>query len=236
VVSKKRGYPKGDKFNFKNVFKALKEAVFGLITVLIVVVGVIGGYFTATEAAGLSVVWAFIVTFFIYKEIPLKEFWNILGRSLKTVSMVMIIIGTSAAFGWLLAYLKVPEMVAGGILSLTQNKILVLLIINAILLVFGMFMDMAAIITITTPILLPIAMHVGMDPVHYGAMMVLNLGIGVLTPPVGTTLFIGSAISGLKIEKLAKSMIPMYVVMVLVLMLITYVPEVVMTLPALLMK
>lgn len=236
VVSKKRGYPKGDKFSFKNVFKALKEAVFGLVTVMIVIVGVIGGYFTATEAAGLSVVWAFIVTFFIYKEIPLKEFWNILGRSLKTVSMVMIIIGTSAAFGWLLAYLKVPEMVAGGILSLTQNKILVLLIINAILLVFGMFMDMAAIITITTPILLPIAMHVGMDPVHYGAMMVLNLGIGVLTPPVGTTLFIGSAISGLKIEKLAKSMIPMYGVMLLVLLLITYVPEVVMTLPALLMK
>lgn len=236
VVSKKRNYPKGDPFSVREVFVALKEAVFGLITVMIVVVGVIGGFFTATEAAGLSVVWAFIVTFFIYREIPLKEFWNILGSSLKIVSMVMIIIGTSSAFGWLLAYLKVPEMVAGGILNLTSNKILVLLIINAILLLFGMFMDMAAIITITTPILLPIAMQVGMDPVHYGAMMVLNLGIGVLTPPVGNTLFIGSAISGLKIEALAKSMIPMYIVMVVTLLVITYFPAVVMTVPALLMN
>lgn len=236
VISKKRNYPKGDKFSFKNVFKALKESIFGLITVLIVVFGVIGGMFTATEAAGLSVVWAFFVTFFIYKEIKLREFWDILGRALRTISMVMIIIGTSAGFGWLLAFLKVPEMVAGGILGFTQNKILVLLIINLILLAFGMFMDMAAIITITTPILLPIAMQMGMDPVHYGAMMVLNLGIGVLTPPVGSTLFIGAAISGLKIEKLAKSMIPMYVVMIIVLLLITFVPQVVMTLPTIMMK
>jgi len=236
IVSKKRNYPKGDPFNFRNVLVAFKDSIFGLITVLIVVVGVIGGIFTATEAAGLSVVWAFIVTFFIYKEIPLKQFWTILGTSLRTISMVMIIIGTSAAFGWLLAFLKVPEMVAGGILTMTTNKILVLLIINLILFVFGMFMDMAAIITITTPILLPIAMAVGMDPVHYGAMMVLNLGIGVLTPPVGNTLFIGAAISGLKIEQLAKAMIPMYIVMVITLMVITYFPAVVMTLPNLLMN
>jgi len=236
IVSKKRNYPKGDPFKLRNVLVAFKDSIFGLITVLIVVVGVIGGIFTATEAAGLSVVWAFIVTFFIYKEIPLKQFWTILGTSLRTISMVMIIIGTSAAFGWLLAYLKVPEMVAGGILTMTTNKILVLLIINLILFVFGMFMDMAAIITITTPILLPIAMAVGMDPVHYGAMMVLNLGIGVLTPPVGNTLFIGAAISGLKIEQLAKAMIPMYIVMVITLMVITYFPAVVMTLPNLLMN
>ena len=235
VVSKKRNYPKGDKFHVKTAWKAFKEAIWGLITVLIVVVGVISGFFTATEAAGLSVLWAFFVTFFIYREIPLKMFWTIIGRSLKTVAMVMIIIGTSAAFGWLLAYLKVPEMVAGGILGVTQNKFLVLLIINIILLVFGMLMDMAAIITITTPILLPIAMQVGMDPVHYGAMMILNLGIGVLTPPVGTTLFIGSAISGLKIERLAKSMLPIYAVMVVTLFLITNIPAITMTLPAIMM-
>lgn len=235
VVSKKRNYPKGDKFHVKTAWKAFKEAIWGLITVLIVVVGVISGFFTATEAAGLSVLWAFFVTFFVYREIPLKMFWTIIGRSLKTVAMVMIIIGTSAAFGWLLAYLKVPEMVAGGILGVTQNKFLVLLIINIILLVFGMLMDMAAIITITTPILLPIAMQVGMDPVHYGAMMILNLGIGVLTPPVGTTLFIGAAISGLKIERLAKSMLPIYAVMLVTLFLITNIPAITMTLPAIMM-
>jgi tripartite ATP-independent transporter DctM subunit len=235
VVSKRRNYPKGDRFVAKEAWKAFKEAIWGLVTVLIVVVGVISGYFTATEAAGLSVLWAFFVTFFIYREIPLKEFWNILGHSLKTIAMVMIIIGTSAAFGWLLAYLKVPEMVAGGILGVTDNPVFVLLIINFILLVFGMLMDMSAIITITTPILLPIAMQVGMDPVHYGAMMVLNLGIGVLTPPVGMTLFIGSAISGLKIERLAKSMVPIYVVMIVTLLLVTQFPIFTMGLPSLLM-
>ena len=235
IVSKKRHYPKGDKFNFNTAWKAFKEAIFGLITVLIVVVGVISGFFTATEAAGLSVIWAFIVTFFIYREIPLKMFWKILSNSLKTIAMVMIIIGTSAAFGWLLAYLQVPEMVAGGIFGITQNRVFVMLIINLILLLFGMLMDMAAIITITTPILLPMVMQIGLDPVHYGALMILNLGIGVLTPPVGTTLFIGSAISGLKIEKLAKSMLPIYGVMVITLILITFIPQITMTLPRLLM-
>lgn len=210
------------------------EAIFGLVVVLIVVVGVISGYFTATEAAALSAVWAFIVTFFVYREIPLKEFWNILGRALRTVVMVMLIIGTSAAFGWLLAYLQVPKLVASGILNLTTNKIFVLLIINGILLVFGMFMDMAAIITITTPILLPIAMQVGMDPVHYGAMLILNLGIGVLTPPVGSTLFIGSAIAGLKIEEVTKALVPFYIVMGVVLLIITFVPNIVLTLPRIL--
>lgn len=235
IISKKRNYPKGDKFNLRSAWKAFREAIFGLITVLIVVMGVISGFFTATEAAGLSVIWAFIVTFFIYREIPLKMFWKILGNSLKTIAMVMIIIGTSAAFGWLLAYLQVPEMVAGGILGVTENRVFVMLIINLILLMFGMLMDMAAIITITTPILLPIAMQIGLNPVHYGALMILNLGIGVLTPPVGTTLFIGSAISGLKIEKLAKSMLPIYGVMVITLILITFIPQITMTLPRLLM-
>jgi len=125
-------------------------------------------------------------------------------------------------------------LVASSILSLTNNKVLVLLIINAILILFGMFMDMAAIITITTPILLPIAMQVGMDPVHYGAMLILNLGIGVLTPPVGSTLFIGAAIAKLKIEELAKALIPFYLVMLIVLMFITFVPGISLTIPKML--
>lgn len=234
ITAKKRNFPKGSPFNLKNIWVSFKGAILGLLIVFIVVVGVISGFYTATEASALSVIWAFIVTFFIYREIPLGEFWNILGRALRTIVMVMMIIGSSAAFGWLLAYLQVPKMVASGILSITTNKVLVLLIINAILLFFGMFMDMAAIITITTPILLPIAMQVGMDPVHYGAMLILNLGIGVLTPPVGSTMFIGSAISGLKMEELVKALVPFYIVMGIVTLLITFVPDIVLTLPRML--
>lgn len=234
ITARKRNFPKGSPFSLKNIWVSFRGAILGLLIVFIVVVGVISGYYTATEASALSVVWAFIVTFFIYREVPLGEFWNILGRALRTIVMVMMIIGSSAAFGWLLAYLQVPKMVASGILSITTNKVLVLLIINAILLLFGMFMDMAAIITITTPILLPIAMSVGMNPVHYGAMLILNLGIGVLTPPVGSTMFIGSAIAGLKMEELVKALVPFYIVMGIVTLLITFVPEIVLTLPRML--
>ncbi len=234
IAAKKRNFPKGSPFSLKNLWVSFKGASWGLVIVFIVVVGVISGYFTATEASALAVVWAFFVTFFVYREVPLREFWNILGRALRTVVMVMMIIGSSAAFGWLLAYLQVPKLVASSILSLTNNKVLVLLIINAILILFGMFMDMAAIITITTPILLPIAMQVGMDPVHYGAMLILNLGIGVLTPPVGSTLFIGAAIAKLKIEELAKALIPFYLVMLIVLMFITFVPGISLTIPKML--
>lgn len=236
IMARKRNYPKGEAFSFKEFFHSCIDAIFGLITVLIVVVGVVSGFFTATEAAGLAVIWAFIVTFFIYREIPLRDFWRIIGKALRTTCMVMLIIGTSFAFGWLLGYLRVPEMVAAGILSFSRSKVIVMIIVNLILLLFGMFMDMAAIITITTPILLPIAMAVGMDPVHYGIMLILNLGIGVLTPPVGTTLFIGSAIAGLKIEKLARSLIPFYIVMLIALLSVTFIPGIVMYLPRLMFR
>ena len=210
---------------------AFLDSILGLFTVLIVVIGVVGGVFTATESAAIAVVYSFIITFFVYREIPLSEFWNILGRSIKTLSIVLILISTSAAFGWILTFLKVPELVANFILAVTQSKIFILILLNIMLLVLGMIMDMASIILIATPILLPVAMHVGIDPVHFGVVMILNLGIGLITPPVGSTLFIGSAISGVKIEKLAKTMLPFYAVMVGVLILITYFPKVVMVIP-----
>lgn len=231
LITRKRGYPKGEPFSVKRLLVTFKESILGLITVLIVVGGVISGYFTPTEAAGLAVVWAFFVTFFVYKEIPLSRFWDLLGGALRTTCMVMIIIGTSSAFGWLLGYLQVPKMVAEGILSISSSKLFVMVVINLILFMFGMVMDMAAIITITTPILLPIAMRIGMDPIHYGIMLILNLGIGLLTPPVGNTLFIGAAISNLKIEELSKALVPFYIVMVIALFLIISFPQIVMTLP-----
>ncbi len=234
-VSIKRKYPKGDPWSWKNVGISFYQSFLGLFTVVIVVVGVVGGIFTATESAAIAVVYAFIVTFFVYKEIPLSEFWNVLTRALKTLSIVLILISCSTAFGWVLTYLKIPALVAEAILSITHNKILVLIMLNFMLLVLGMLMDMASIILIASPILLPVVMQIGIDPVHFGVILVLNLGIGLITPPVGSTLFIGSAISGVKIERLSKTMLPFYAVMILVLILITYFPAVVMTIPDLIL-
>lgn len=234
ITAIRRKFPRGDAFNLKKALIAVKESILSMFTLLIVVFGVTLGIFTATEAAGFACIWSIILAVFIYREISLKDLWKLLGKAMRTISMVMILIGTSAAFGWLLGYLKVPDMVSNAILGFTTNKVVILLIINLLLLLFGMLMDMAAIITITTPILLPIAMQIGMDPIHYGAMMLLNLGIGLLTPPVGNTLFIGAAITGMKIEDLAKSTIPFYIVMGGLLLIIAFCPALVLTVPRLL--
>ncbi|WHH58016.1 TRAP transporter large permease [Petroclostridium sp. X23] len=230
-VSLKRNYPVGDKFNMKTALKAVWEAGLGLGTVLIVVIGVVGGIFTATESAAIAVVYAFIITFFVYREIPLSEMGGILTRSIKTLSIVMILIATSAAFGWIIAYLKIPAMITNVILGISQNKIVILLIINILLLVLGAMMDMVSIILIITPILMPVVTSIGVDPVHFGVIMILNLGIGLITPPVGVILFIGSAISGIKLEKLTRSMVPFYIVMLITLIIVTYFPQVVMFIP-----
>ena len=234
IVSVRKQYPKGDKFNFRYAVKTTQHSILGLLTVLIVVAGVVTGAFTVTESAAVASLYAFVLSYFVYKEMSLQEFWQVLGRTVKTLAIVLILISTSSAFGWLLAYLKVPALVVASIASLTSNPIVVLLILNVILLILGTLMDMAAIILITTPILLPVATSIGVDPVHFGVIMMLNLGIGLLTPPVGTTLFIGSAISGIKIERLSRTLLPFYLVMIGVLLLITYVPAIVMFIPRLL--
>jgi len=235
IVSRVKNYPTGDKFNLKNLLKCSWSATLGLGTVFIVVVGVIAGIFTATESAAVATAYAFLITFFVYRQIPLSEMGPILTRSMKTLGIVMILIGTSTAFGWLLAYLKVPALIAEAIFSVSSNHIVIMLIINVFLLFMGMLMDMSSLILICTPILLPIAKQIGIDPVHFGVIMVLNLGIGLLTPPVGSTLFLGSAISGVSIEKIAKSSLPFLAVMLVMLMIITFIPEVSMTMPRLLM-
>jgi tripartite ATP-independent transporter DctM subunit len=234
-VAVKKNYPVGDKFSLKVLWKTFVDAAWGLGTIVVIIGGVTTGIFTATESAAIAVVWAIFVTFFIYKEIHFREIWSILGRSLHTLGIVMILIGTSGAFAWILSYLRVPAMIAGGILSVSKNPIVITLILQLIMLFLGMLLDMSAIILIATPILLPIAESIGFDPVHFGVIMMLNLGIGLLTPPVGSTLFIGSAISGIKIEALSKTLLPFYGIMLLVLMLITFVPEIVLFLPDFLM-
>ncbi len=231
IISIKRNYPKGKPFSIKQVLHSLSSAVWGMITVLIVVVGVVAGVFTATESAAIAVVWAFFVSIFIYKKMNVRDIWHVLEKGLGTLAISLILIATSSIFGWLLTYLKVPALVSSLIFGITDNYIGVVLMLNIIMLMFGTMMDMSCIILTLTPILLPIAQSIGMDPVHFGVMMILNLGMGLITPPVGSTLFIGSAVSGVPIERLSKTLLPFYSVMLIVLMIVAFVPDFVMTLP-----
>lgn len=224
IVAVKRNYPKGESFNLKTALKCLIKALPGLGTVLIVVVGVLGGIFTATEAAAFAVAYSLIVGILVYKEIKIKQIPAIFAKALKTSAIILILIGLSSCFSWLVTYMNVAKVVTELILSLTSNKIIILLMINLFLLLCGMVMDMSAIILIVTPILLPIVTNLGMEPAHFCAMLILNLGIGVITPPVGNTLFIGSAISGHSIGRLSRAMIPFYAMMIIALILVTYVP------------
>ncbi len=235
IISIRRNYPKGDKFEIKNIITTLYDSIWGLITVLIVVFGVVSGVFTATESAAIAVLWAMFVGFFIYKELTLTKLWHVFERSLGTLAIVMILISTSQVFGWLLTFLEMPELVANAITSFTTNKYLIMMILNITMLMLGTIMDMSAIILVATPILLPIATSIGLDPVHFGTIMILNLGIGLITPPVGGTLFVGSAVSGVPVGNLIKTLVPFLIVMIVVLIIITYFPSVVMTIPNMIM-
>lgn len=235
IISVKRNYPKGDRFNPAHAASSLFKALPGLCTVLIVVIGVLGGLFTATEAAAAAVVYAFIVGIFFYKEITIHDIPEILAKALKTTCMIMFLIGSSSCFSWLVSYLNIASIFTEWLTGLTNNPVIILLLINVFLLLCGMVMDMSAIILIVTPILLPITQSIGMDAAHFCAMLILNLGIGVITPPVGNTLFIGSAISGRSLGQLSKAMIPFYIMMFIALMIVTFVPAVSTFLPNLLM-
>lgn len=233
IKAKKENYPTEAAFSVKKVAVASARAFWGLITIVIVVVGVCTGIITATESAAMAVIWSIFVTFAIYREVPITELPKMVLRATRTLAMILMLVATSSAFGWLLAYLKVPQLITGGIFNISTNPYAVLFIINVILIILGMLMDMSSIILIATPILLPIVTSIGMTPVHFGALLIVNLGIGLLTPPVGGTLFIGSAISEIRFERLAKTMLPLYAVLAAVLMLVTYIPEISLTLPAL---
>ncbi|MFD1861508.1 TRAP transporter large permease [Planococcus chinensis] len=234
ILAVKRKYPVGEKFNLKATIASFWKSILGLGTIFIVVGGVVSGVFTATESAAIAVVYALIITFFVYREIPLKEINGILGRSIMTLSIVMILVGVSSAFGWLISYLKIPAFISMSILGFSDSKFIVMLIVLVLLLILGMFMDMASLILIMTPILLPIVVQVGVDPVHFGVIMILALGVGLVTPPVGSTLFIGSAIGKVSIERLSIAMLPFYGVMIVTLLIITFIPDIVLFLPNLL--
>ncbi len=236
VIAVKRNYPKERKYSFKEALIISRDAILGLMTAVIIIGGVISGVFTATESAAIAVIYAFIITFFVYREIPLSAFPPILMSALKTLAMVMSLIAAASAFGYLLAYLQIPAKATSLLLRLTTNKVALLLLINVLLLLLGMIMDMAPLILITTPILYPVMVGaLGLHPVHFGIILMLNLGIGLTTPPVGSALFVGSAIGRVSIESATKAMLPFYAIMIIVLLLVTFVPEIVMFIPTLIM-
>lgn len=233
-LSVRRNYPKGTPFTFKNLFGAVRKSIWGLGTVLIVVIGVVMGLFTATESASIACVYALAVSIAGYREMHWKDMFGVVKSSVKTLSTVLILIAASGPFGFCITYLKIPEMVVKGLLGLTDSRFLILLLINLIILVLGTILGMASIIVIVTPILMPVLLSIGFSPIQFGAILILNCGIGLITPPVGGVLFIGSGISGVPIERLFRHTLPLIAVMFAVLMLITYIPQITLTLPKIL--
>ncbi|HKM98273.1 MAG TPA: TRAP transporter large permease [Buttiauxella sp.] len=227
----KRGYPKGERIPFKQAVKIFFDALWGLMTVVIILGGILTGVFTATESAAVACVWAFFVTMFIYRDYKWNELPKLMFRTVKTVSIVMILIGFAAAFGAVMTFMQLPSRITEFFTSLSDNKYVILMYINIMLLLIGTLMDMAPIILILTPVLLPVTNSLGIDPVHFGMIMMVNLGIGLITPPVGSVLFVASAVSKQKIEVVVRAMLPFYVVLVAVLGMVTYIPAVSLWLP-----
>lgn len=226
ILSKKRKYPKGTPFNIRKFFHELKGSIWALSAILIVVVGVVAGVFTATESAAIAVIYSLFVSIYVYKGLKWRDIWKSLNQCVDTLAIVLILIATSNVFGYCLTTLHVPEIAAKAITGVSSNPYVIAILLNIILLILGMIMDMAPIILITTPILLPIAKTIGIDPVQYGIMLVLNCGIGLLTPPVGAVLFIGSGIAHRPMEKIVKEMVPFYITMAIALLIITFIPAV----------
>ncbi len=234
-ITKKRGYPRGPRYTFKESVRIICDGFLGVMTIVIILLGVCTGIFTTTESAAIACVYALFITLFVYRTVRPSDIWKIAKKSLGTLAMVLSIIAAANAFCYLMSLMQVPAKITGFLLTVSDNKYVVLLLINLLLLVLGCFMDVAPMILIVTPILLPVTRALGMDPVHFGIMMMMNLAVGSLTPPVGTTLFAGCAVGDISIEKVSKALVPFYAVMVIALLLVTFIPAFSMALPNLLM-
>ena len=232
-VAVKRGYAGGKFPGLRALAKAILFAVPGLLTAIIIMGGILSGIFTATESSSIAVIYTMLIGLFAYRTLGLKSLFKAARESVKITAMVMLIIGSATAFGFALAILEAPTQLASLITSVTSNPIAVLLIVNVILLVLGTFMDMSPLIVIMTPILLPVVMAVGVDPVHFGIIMMINLGIGLVTPPVGSVLFVGAAVGKIPVEEAVKTIWPFYSALILALLLITFIPQISLTLPTL---
>jgi len=232
-IAKKRGFPVGESIPLRQALRIAGDAMWGLATMVIILGGILSGVFTATESASIAVVWAFFVTMFIYRDYKWRDLPKLMHRTVKTVSIVMILIGFAASFGYIMTLMQIPLKISTALTAFTDNRYTILLLINVLLLILGTLMDMAALLLILTPILLPVVKAVGVDPVHFGMIMIVNLGVGLLTPPVGSVLFVGSAIGKLPIEQVVKALMPFFGLLLIVLAIITYVPALSLWLPRL---
>jgi tripartite ATP-independent transporter DctM subunit len=233
-TSHKRGYPKGEPVALKDIPKIVTDALWGLVTIVIIMGGILSGVFTPTESAAVACVYAFLVTFFVYRDYHWSELPRMVHRVVKTVSMVMMLIGFSVAFGYMMTLMQIPAKITYFFLNISDNKYVFLFMVNILLLVLGTFMDLAPMLLICTPIFMPIIAKLGIHPVHFGMVMILNLGIGLITPPVGPTLFVGCAVGKVTMEQVSKELWPFYGAMCMALLLVTYIPALSLWIPGLL--
>jgi tripartite ATP-independent transporter DctM subunit len=231
VIAYREGHPRGKTAPLKDTLRITIDAAWGLVTLVIILGGILGGIFTAIEAGAVACLWAFFVTMFIYRDYRWRDLPVLLHRTLRTVAMVMTLIACASSVGYIMALTQMPAKMTAFFLSISSNKYVILMLINVLLLLLGTLVDMAPSILIATPILLPVMANFGVDPVHFGMIMLLNLGIGLCHPPVGAILFVGCAVGKVTIEQVMRKIWPFYAVMFIVLMFVTYVPEISLWLP-----
>jgi len=229
----RKNLPKEQAIPLRDVPKIVLDAFWGLITIVIIMGGILSGVFTPTESAAVACVYAFLVTFLIYRDYKWRDLPHLVHRVVKTVAMVMMLIGFSVGFGYMMALMQIPAKMTQFFLSVSENKYVFLMMVNILLLVLGTFMDLAPMLLICTPIFMPVILKLGIDPVHFGMIMILNLGIGLITPPVGPTLFVGCAVGKVTMEQVSRELWPFYGVMCIALLLVTYIPAISLWLPGL---
>jgi tripartite ATP-independent transporter DctM subunit len=233
-IARTRRFPREEPIPLARVPRIVLDALWGLVTLVIIMGGILSGVFTATESAAVACVYAFVVTVFVYRDYALRDLPHLIHRVVKTVAMVMMLIGFSVAFGYMMALMRIPAIMTELFLSISDNKYVFLLLVNVLLLILGTFMDLAPMLLICTPIFMPVILKLGIDPIHFGIVMILNLGIGLITPPVGPTLFVGCAIGKVSMEEVSRELWPFYAAMCLALLLVTYIPALSLWLPSLL--
>ena len=231
VIAKRKNYPKGEVIPLRQALRICADALWGLMTMVIILGGILSGVFTATESASVAVLWAFGVTMFVYRDYKWREIPKLVHRTVKTLAIVMILIAFAAGFGYIMTLMQIPLQITTAFTTLSDNRYVILMMINVMLLALGTLMDMAPLILILTPILLPVVTAIGVDPVHFGMIMMVNLGMGLITPPVGGVLFVGSAVAKLPMETVVRSLLPFYVALLGVLMAVTYLPALSLWLP-----
>lgn len=227
IIAKRKGYAgTGHRTSIKELVKSAKDASWALLMPVIILGGIYGGIFTPTEAAVVSAVYGLLVGMFVYKELKLSDLAGIFVKSAVTSAMVMYVIATASAFSWILSNEQVPTKIANFLIGIAPNPIMFLLLVNILLLIVGCFIELNAAIVILAPLLLPVVLQMGIDPIHFGAIMVTNLCLGLVTPPLGVNLYVASGISGLSIEKVSKALVPFLAAAIIALMLITYIPQI----------